>query len=56
MSIEKSLWINQRKVVDPRDELKRIDLVDGHTIVIRLGVKQHVVLHVESASQIQNPT
>ncbi|CAD6576571.1 MAG: tyrosyl-tRNA synthetase [Tremellales sp. Tagirdzhanova-0007] len=55
VSIEKCFWINQRKVGDPRDELKRSDLVDGHIIVIKVGMKQHIVLNVESAPPIQNP-
>ena len=47
MSIEKCLRVNERLVADPRDEIKKNDLVDGHIIVLKLGTRQHVILHVD---------
>ena len=49
VSIERCMRINDRLVLDPREEIKRRDLVDGHIVVVKLGGKQHLVFHVDTS-------
>ncbi|WVW78116.1 tyrosine-tRNA ligase [Kwoniella bestiolae CBS 10118] len=42
-----SLFVNDRKINDPRDEIVRSNLVDGRVAILRVGVKKHLIFYVE---------
>ena len=46
-----SLWLNDRKVNDPRHELHRQDLVEGRVAMMKVGNRNHLVLNVVEGSQ-----
>ena len=39
--------MNDRKVNDPRSEISRTDLVDGHLAVLKIGSKNQMILYLE---------
>lgn len=49
MSTRRSLRVNNRVIADPRDEIKKTDIVDGHIVVLKIGARQQVILHIDEA-------
>ena len=47
----KSLYINDRRIEDPRSEISRSDLVDGHLAVLKYG-KNSVVLYIDEIPKV----
>lgn len=43
----KGVTVSGRRISDPREEISREDVVDGHLVVLRQGKNGHLIFYIE---------